>query len=351
MGARGTGAAAALLGVVTLVAPLRAEVRAPAGFTLQPYVTGEGYEAGSARGAPGFPSTSTMTVDGDGALYLARTGRRYLGGEVDDLFPVLRIPPGGGRLHPDTEVAYRYGPPLRNPQVAAVRGDHEVLVTTYDRDRQLGALYRLGDGRVELLAGGTPPRGTRPLFRQPEGAAVGPGGAIFVADRQQGTVIRLDPGGRLLDPALLRVSRPRLLALDPSGALWIGADGDAEAPWQAGPGEIWRLGPDGRATLVLRGPVAQGFAQSPGGHLFVADRHGARVFVLGPEGQSLDVLAFTDGDAPRTLAFVPVTPRTHRAGLAGDLLVVVLRRGAWPVNEVLRVSGPFDELVRERLGR
>jgi hypothetical protein len=28
---------------------------------------------------------------------------------------------------------------------------------------------------------------------------------------------------------------------------------------------------------------------------------------------------------------------------------VAIRRGAWPVNEILRISGPFDDLVRERL--
>ncbi len=58
---------------------------------------------------------------------------------------------------------------------------------------------------------------------------------------------------------------------------------------------------------------------------------------------------FTDGDAPRSLVFAPTTPATRQAGFAGDLFVVVIRRGAWPVNEVLRVSGPFDEYVRQRV--
>jgi hypothetical protein len=56
---------------------------------------------------------------------------------------------------------------------------------------------------------------------------------------------------------------------------------------------------------------------------------------------------FAEGDAPRTLAFVPVTTETRRAGIAGDLLVVTVNRGAWPVNEVVRVSGPFERFVQD----
>ena len=45
-------------------------------------------------------------------------------------------------------------------------------MTTYDRDRGHGVLYRIVDGRAELVAGGTPPAGTPPLLKQPEGVAV-----------------------------------------------------------------------------------------------------------------------------------------------------------------------------------
>ena len=42
-----------------------------------------------------------------------------------------------------------------------------------------------------------------------------------------------------------------------------------------------------------------------------------------------------------------MTPETRRAGIAGDLLMVTVTRGAWPVNEVVRVSGPFERFIRE----
>ena len=129
--------------------------------------------------------------------------------------------------------------------------------------------------------------------------------------------------------------------------MWVAADGAAEAPWQRGPGEIWRVGSDGQATLVLRGPVASGMAVGPADWLLVADRQGARIFGLSPDGQQVEFARFSEGDAPRAIAFAPVTPETRKAGIAGDLFVVTVTRGAWPVNEVVRISGPFDRFIRE----
>ena len=157
-----------------LLAPLpaAAEIELPKGFTSQVYVTGEGFDTDSTRGARGIPSTSTMAFDGGGALYLARSGRRYGGGEAYDLWPLYRIPPGGARVTPETERRFIHGPPLLNAQLAGTRNGKDILVTTFDRERKIGALYRLINGRAELLAGGTPPRGTPALLQQPEGAAI-----------------------------------------------------------------------------------------------------------------------------------------------------------------------------------
>jgi DNA-binding beta-propeller fold protein YncE len=91
-----------------------------------------------------------------------------------------------------------------------------------------------------------------------------------------------------------------------------------------------------------------GIAVSAGGHAFVADRQGSEIFVVTPEGRRLPFLTYTQGDAPRGLAFAPDTPETRRAGIAGDLFVSTISMGAWTVNDVVRISGPFDELVRLR---
>ena len=335
------------LAVLTLLAsPAPAEVRLPPGFAKEVYVTGQGFATG--RGSRGIPATSTLVFDRAGSLFLARTGARYQSVETDDLTPVYRVPPGGARLTPETESRYLYGPPLRNAQTAAMRAGLELFVTTFDRDRRLGVVYRMVDGRAELFAGGTPPRKAPPLLRQPEGIAVDSAGRLYVADRESGLVLRLDPVGRVLEPRYVVVQRPRVLAVDATDALWIGADGNAEAPWQQGPGEIWRVPRDGMPALLLRGPIPAAIAVSPGGHLFVADRQGGELFAVTPEGRRVPFLTYTQGDAPRSLTFAPDTPETRRAGIAGDLFVATINLGAWPVNEVVRVSGPFDELIRQR---
>jgi hypothetical protein len=337
-----------LLLVALLVAPAVAggEILLPPGFTVQAYVTGEGFDT-SERAARGLPSSSTLAVDNTGVLYVARTGRRYSGGEVDDLWPIYRFPPGGARVTKATESRFLYGPPLPNAQIAGVRAGRDLLVTTFDRDRKVGVLYVMTDGHAELLAGGTPPKGTPAVLTQPEGVAADAAGNIYVADRANDRVVKVGPRGALLDAMRVAVKRPRILAVGGDGTLWVAGDGPAEAPWQRGPGEIWRVAGDEPPALVLRGPVATGMALAPTGHLLIADRQATEIFVLGAEGKPLPFAKFTDGDAPRSLAFAPVTPETERAGIAGSLFVVGISKGAWPVNEILKISGPFERFLRE----
>ena len=334
--------------LVLLPATATAELKLPAGFTSQVYVTGEGFDTDTTRGVRGIPATSTVAFDQSGFLYLARTGRRYVGGEAYDLWPVYRIPAGGARLSPDVEGRYLYGPPLLNAQVGAVRRGRELFVTTFNRERKVGALYRIVDGRAELFAGGTPERGARPILRQPEASAVDSAGNLYVADRGENAVVRLDPDGRVLDPKFVAISRPRLLAVDERDYVWIGSDGGAEAPYQEGPGEIVRVSPQGVSEVVYRGPVVAALGVGPGGTLFVADRHEKQIFIVGPDGRRLEFASFTDGDVPRSLTFAPMTPEARRAGVAGDLFVIAIKSGTWPVNEILRISGPFEEHVRPR---
>jgi hypothetical protein len=338
-------ALALLLALLAAPPAACAEIRLPPGFTAEVYVTGTA--AVDSRGTVGIPAATSLVVDAAGTLFASRGGRRYFGGEIEDLWPLLRFPPGGARLGREGTARHLYGPPLFNALVGAVRDGRELLLTTYDRDRGLGVLYRLRDGRAELLAGGTPPPGEPPLLKQPEGVALDGAGHIYVADRQRGAVLKLDGAGRVLDARWLAVTRPRLVAAR-GERVWVAADADTEAPWQRGVGEIWSVTPEG-VRLALKGPIVAGMDVSPGGHLVVADRHGARVAAVGADGTLADVVTFTDADAPRALAWAPVTDATRRAGIAGDLFVVVIRRGAFAANEIVRVSGPFDALIRARL--
>src|SRR5512145_1555491 len=142
--------ALALAVLLLMPATAGAEMHLPPGFTARVYVTGEGFDG--SRAGVGIPSASSLAFDASGTLYVARSGRRYMGGEAEDVWPVFRIPPGGGRLTRASEARYLYGPPLPNVQVGTTRGEHELLVTTYDRERGLGVLYRIVDGRAELMA-------------------------------------------------------------------------------------------------------------------------------------------------------------------------------------------------------
>ena len=341
----------ALIAVLAVLAltptPARARLELAPGFTAQVYVTGAGFAPGGAD-TPGIPSAASLAIDDAGVLYVARSGRRYATGEQEDLSPLYRFPPGGARLTPATEARFQHGPPLPNPQVGGIWRGRDVLVTTFDRERRVGALYRVTGGRVEYIAGGAAATADEePVLRQPEGVVVDPAGTIHVADRRSGRVVGFDGDGRIRVPRAFGVSRPRLLAREPDGTLWVGADGEGDAPWQRGTGEIWRV-QQGDGSLVLRGPVPVGLAVVGPGRLLVADRQEAELFVLDRDGSRHRFVKFSDGDAPRAVAFVPVTPETTRAGIAGDLFVIVITRGAWPVNEVIRISGPFDRLGGER---
>ncbi len=93
--------------LVLVPLPAAAELRLPAGFTVQVYVTGEGFDTDAWRGRNGATSAARSTTSG------RSTG---------------------------------------SPQVAATRRGRQLFVTTFDRERRIGALYRLADGRAELFA-------------------------------------------------------------------------------------------------------------------------------------------------------------------------------------------------------
>ena len=338
----------ALAAALLAPAGAQAEIVLPAGFTARIYVTGEGFIGSTAVRGRGIPTTPTLAVDHTGALFLARSGRRYSGGEFDYLSSLYRIQAGGAQLTAATEARYFHGPPLSNAQVSGGRDGREIFVTTFDRDRRVGVLYRLIDGRLHFFAGGTPEPGTPPLLVQPEGAAVDAAGHVYVADRARGVVVRFDPTGRMVDPSYVRTVRPRPLTVDDDDHLWVGSDGGADAPWQAGPGAVWRVAPGGEPRLMVEGPVPQGLCPGPGGLVFMADRQASEIFGVTPDGNRVSFARFTDGDAPRGLTFVPDTPETRAAGMARDLLVSVIRTGVFQLNQIVRISGPFSELARRR---
>ena len=340
-----------LLALLFVAIPAGADIGLPAGFTSEVYVTGQGFDTSGERGVTGIPAAGTIGIDAAGTLYLARTGARFRSGDVEDLWAIYRIPAGGARLTADTESRYLYGPPLPNPQIGAVAARGSVWVTTYDRERKLGALYRFLDAKPVLFAGGRPAAGAAPVLRHPEGVALDAAGHVYVTDRVEGAILRLDPRGAVVNARHATITRPRMLVADEAGHLWVGGDGTAETPFGGGSGEIWRVTPDGEARLVLQGPLPAGMSLSPGGAMFVVQRRTGQLFALTPDGRRFDFAVARNGSFLRGLAFAPVTPETRRAGIAGDLFLILVSRSMWLLNEVIRVSGPFDDWVRQEASR
>ena len=121
-------------------------------------------------------------------------------------------------------------------------------------------------------------------------------------------------------------------------------------------------GQTGRKWPQLEGQIRRGlpemefdFTRAPGDAQRLTrealDKGYRCVVAVGGDGTSTEFASFSQGDAPRAVIFAPDTEATRRAGIANDLFVIVIRRGTFTLNEIVRVSGPFDTFVRSRLPR
>jgi len=319
-----------------------AGVKLPPGFKATPYVTGAKFH----EGQRGIPAVVSMAFHGDGTLYLARTANRLREIYGQSAARIYRIPPGGASLTPRTEEKYLFGPALDDPDELGVNRQGTVFVST-SHPAGYGSVYRLSsDGKPSLFAGG-PAASGKPLFKDPEGIAFDGDGNVYVIDNDLGVVVKIDPQGKVLNPRWLSgVGRGRTLTFDPKGDLWIGSDGPHDAEHIDRYGEIIRLQlSTGKREQVYSGALPSGMSFSPGGNLFVAQRRAHKLFVLTADGKRVEFASFTGRSALRTLAFAPVTEATRRLGIAGALFVMVFPMLDYPVREIIRISGPFDDFV------
>ena len=322
-------------------------MKLPPGFTATTYITAEGFDITPGKSAPGLPAIVTINFDGQGNLYFARTANRLREIYGSNSGAIYRIPVGPAKITTATEKKIRFGPPLSDPDEMGVNATGEVFVSTMDRRTQVGSVYKLSpSGRATLFAGGA---GAPQLLQDPEGIAFDAAGNVYVADDDLGRVVKLDPKGMVLNPKFISgAERFRTLTYDPRGFLWVGSDGLHSSAHVDGSGRIYRASlPDGKLKLLHSGPLASGMGLSPGGNLFSAQRRSGKIFALTPEGKYVGFATFGGQSALRTLAFPPDNAATRKAGIAGDLFVMVFPMLDYPVREIIRIRGPFDKFVKE----
>jgi sugar lactone lactonase YvrE len=318
-------------------------LRLPPGFQASIYVTGTGFH----EDQRGIPAVVSMTFDRRGGLYFARTANRLkeIYGRSDAR--VYRMPPGPAKVTPATEKQFLFGPPLHDPDDLAVNSRGEVFVSA-SHPAGYGIVYRLTPGGAASLFAGGPVASGPPLLRDPEGIAFDKTGNVYVIDTDLGVVVKLDGQGKVLDPRWLTgLGRGRTLTIDHRDNLWIGSDGAHDTEPIDRHGEILRAPlAGGKPETVYSGALPSGMSFSPGGNLFVAQRRAHKIFALTPAGKHVEFASFTGRSSLRTLAFPPLTEQTRRLGIAGDLFVMVFPMLDYPVREVIRISGPFDDYVK-----
>jgi hypothetical protein len=348
---RVTPIAAILIAFIILETAARARfdpraIELPPGFTITSYVTGTGFGPGA--NDRGIPAIVSATFDLQGSLYLARTANRLR--EIYDRSDasIYRIPLGGATVTRDTEDRFLFGDPLPDPHEVAVNDQGEVFVSTSDPAGGFGSVYRIRpSGQTEVFAGGAPSAGAAPLLEDPQGIGFDREGNVYVIDEAQGVIVKLDRDGQVLDPRLVtNLGRGRTLTFDRRNSVWIGSDGPHDTAQVDGSGVIYRASlPSWKLQRVHSGPLPSGMSLSPAGNLFVAQRRSGRIFAVTPQGRRVDFASFDRGAAIRTLVFAPVTPATRKAGIAGNLFVMVFPELDYPVREIVRISGPFDVYV------
>ena len=216
-----------------------------------------------------------------------------------------------------------------------------------------GAVYVFQNGQLTLFAGGgTPETGigdggpaTQAILDAPQGMALGADGSLFVVEG--GRVRRVDRAGIITTLAgggsgtLTEgevasggsFSGPDSIALGPDGALYV-ADLNGNRVWRVDPnGTVstfagtgrggGELGDGGPATLA-RLDEASGLAFAPDGSLYLSERAGHRIRRVAPDGTISTVAgtgaASSTGDGgPAVLATIN-TPRAITFDSRGNLL-------------------------------
>jgi PKD repeat protein len=237
----------------------------PAGVITTIAGTGTGYYSGD-----GGPATeaelyrpSDVAVASDGSVYISDPWTYRVRRVAPDgiITTVAGRGPGGwpgwGDSGPGTEAT------LAGPRGLAFGPDGCLYIadaSDYGYDRYAGRVWRLdANGIITVVAGGRYSRAdgipaTESGLAEPMDVAVGPDGTIYIADRYDRRVRKVDAAGIISTVAGRDLATGGTIGVplrSPYGVA-LGSDGSLYISDQ-GPDLVYRLGPDGAATLVAGG--------------------------------------------------------------------------------------------------
>jgi sugar lactone lactonase YvrE len=150
-------------------------------------------------------------------------------------------------------------PGSRTGAIEILDGNGNVLATTRLYGNGTGAAVALNVGGSSALTSG---------FTKPWGSVVDAAGNLFIADVGAGTILKLPAGGSAVQTIATGVNLPMQLALDGSGDLFVGIDGNSTSIVEI---------PAGCTTSSCQVAIGAGFSSAggvavdPHGNVYVSD--------------------------------------------------------------------------------
>ena len=307
--------------------------RVDAGGTITT-IAGTGEQGYSGDGGPAtgarLNTPRGVAVDGLGAVYIAEWGNHRI--RRVDAGGTITTVAGTGEGGYSGDGGPAAGAWLHTPEGVTVDGAGNLYIA----DRGNHRIRRVdGAGTITTVAGtgesdfgGDGGPAVEAWLYHPAGVAVDGSGSVYIADSWNDRIRRVDKGG-IITTVAAQLNFPKGVAVDDSGNLYIAdygnhrirrVDSSGTITTVAGTGE-WDFGGDGGPAAGARLALPHDVAVDGSGNLYIADTWNARIRRVGPTG---------------TITTVAGIGRGSDSGGAGPATEAVLD---WPVGVAVDGSG------------